>query len=81
MVPPMAMPHAAVPIHRGTYVVSAGPAYHHPIVPSLRPTYGHMTHPTLLPTHHPTIPFPNRDPGLGLMNEEEFYRAKKKLQE
>jgi hypothetical protein len=42
----------------------------------------HIPHPTLVPARHPTIPFPNRDAGLGLfMNEEEFYRAKKKLQE
>ena len=86
MVPTMGMPHPGVPVHRA-YLMSAGPAYHHPIVhpsvPSMTAAaYPHIPHPTLVPARHPTIPFPNRDAGLGLfMNEEEFYRAKKKLQE
>lgn len=84
----MAVPHPVAPVHRATYVVSAGPTYHHhpalvhPSVPSFAAApYGHIPHPTLVPTRHTALPFANLEAGVGMMNEEEFYKAKIKLQE
>jgi hypothetical protein len=54
----------------------------HPSVPSFAAApYGHIPHPTLVPTRHTALPFANLDAGVGMMNEEEFYKAKIKLQE
>lgn len=84
----MAMQHPAAAVHRAAYVVSAAPTYHphhptlvHPTVPSLAATYGHISHPGLVPSRHNALPFTNLDVGGGMMNEEEFYRMKKKFQE
>lgn len=85
MVQPMAVPVPAAPIHRPTYVVPATRTYQphhsivHPMVPAIAAPYGHIAHPALVPTRH-ALPFSNMEPGM-MMNEEEFYRAKKKLHE
>ncbi|XP_046854784.1 E3 ubiquitin-protein ligase RBBP6-like isoform X2 [Xenia sp. Carnegie-2017] len=80
---PMAVPlHVATPLHRPTFVVPA-PSFHHtslvhPTVPAIPSPFGHhIAHSAMLPpTRHP---FANLN--AGMMNEEEFYRAKQKLQE
>lgn len=90
---PMAVPVPAAvtlaPVHRPAYVVSASTVAHsyhphhalvHPTVPGIPATYGHLSHPALVPTRH-TLPFAALETNVGMMNEEEFYRAKMKLQE
>lgn len=93
MVQPVAVPVPAAvsltSVHRPAYVVPAstvGHSYHphhalvHPTIPGIAATYGHLTHPALVPPRH-TLPFAALETDGGMMNEEEFYRAKMKLQE